>query len=68
MTELQIADLEGMKLTELYKLAKQHQIPYYGANEEERIDFCYFAGASGAKRPYVHGRRIRDFAGRLWIS
>lgn len=28
--DLQIADLEEMKLTELYKLAKQHQIPYYG--------------------------------------
>lgn len=28
--DLQIADLEGMKLTDLYKLAKKYQIPYYG--------------------------------------
>ena len=46
MTDLQLADLEELKLTELYKLAKQHQIPYYGTAEEERTDFCYFACAS----------------------
>lgn len=28
--DLQISDLEEMKLTDLYKLAKKYQIPYYG--------------------------------------
>ncbi|GIO45149.1 transcription termination factor Rho [Paenibacillus apis] len=37
--DLQIADLEGMKLTELYKLAKQHQIPYYGQLKKKELIF-----------------------------
>lgn len=40
MTELQIADLEGMKLTELYKLAKQYQIPYYGQLRKTELIFA----------------------------
>jgi len=40
MSELQIADLEGMKLTELYKLAKQHQIPYYGQLKKKELIFA----------------------------
>ncbi|MFS0724731.1 transcription termination factor Rho [Paenibacillus sp. 1P07SE] len=40
MTELQIADLEGMKLTELYKLAKQYQIPYYGTLRKTELIFA----------------------------
>lgn len=38
--DLQIADLEGMKLTELYKLAKQHQIPYYGQLKKKELIFA----------------------------
>lgn len=37
--DLQIADLEGMKLTELYKLAKQYQIPYYGQLKKKELIF-----------------------------
>lgn len=37
--DLQIADLEEMKLTELYKLAKQHQIPYYGQLKKKELIF-----------------------------
>jgi len=40
MTELQIADLEAMKLTELYKLAKQYQIPYYGQLRKNELIFA----------------------------
>ena len=40
MTELQIADLEGMKLTELYKLAKHYQIPYYGQLRKNELIFA----------------------------
>jgi transcription termination factor Rho len=40
MSELQITDLEGMKLTELYKLAKQHQIPYYGKLNKRELIFA----------------------------
>ncbi|MNN04628.1 hypothetical protein D3C81_1173580 [compost metagenome] len=38
--DLQIADLEGMKLTELYKLAKQHQIAYYGQLKKKELIFA----------------------------
>ncbi|MBQ4901302.1 transcription termination factor Rho [Paenibacillus sp. Marseille-P2973] len=38
--DLQIADLEEMKLTELYKLAKQHQIPYYGQLKKKELIFA----------------------------
>ncbi|QHT58877.1 transcription termination factor Rho [Paenibacillus lycopersici] len=40
MSELQIADLEGMKLTELYKLAKQHQIQGYGQLKKRELIFA----------------------------
>ncbi|MFB9330675.1 transcription termination factor Rho [Paenibacillus aurantiacus] len=40
MTDLQIADLEELKLTELYKLAKQYQIPYYGQLKKKELIFA----------------------------
>ncbi|MBW7477761.1 transcription termination factor Rho [Paenibacillus oenotherae] len=40
MSELQITDLEEMKLTELYKLAKQYQIPYYGQLKKKELIFA----------------------------
>lgn len=40
MTDLQIADLEELKLTELYKLAKQYQIPYYGTLKKKELIFA----------------------------
>jgi len=39
-TDLQIGDLEEMKLTELYKLAKLHQIPYYGQLKKRELIFA----------------------------
>jgi len=40
MSDLQIVDLENMKLTELYKLAKQYQIPYYGQLKKKELIFA----------------------------
>ncbi|MBW7455589.1 transcription termination factor Rho, partial [Paenibacillus sepulcri] len=40
MSDLQIADLEELKLTELYKLAKQFQIPYYGTLKKKELIFA----------------------------
>src|SRR5690606_34924622 len=40
MSDLQIVDLENMKLTELYKLAKQYQIPYYGNFKKKELIFA----------------------------
>ncbi|HIW35131.1 MAG TPA: transcription termination factor Rho [Candidatus Paenibacillus intestinavium] len=40
MSDLQIADLENMKLTELYKLAKQYQIQYYGQLKKKELIFA----------------------------
>ena len=40
MTDLQISDLEEMKLTELYKLAKEHQIPNYGQMRKKELIFA----------------------------
>lgn len=40
MSDLQIAHLENMKLTELYKLAKQYQIPYYGQLKKKELIFA----------------------------
>lgn len=40
MSDIQIADLEGMKLTELYKLAKQYQIAYYGQLKKKELIFA----------------------------
>ncbi|CAM3114621.1 transcription termination factor Rho [Paenibacillus sediminis] len=38
--DLQISDLEEMKLTDLYKLAKKHQIPYYGQMKKKELIFA----------------------------
>ncbi|MNW32311.1 hypothetical protein D3C74_92520 [compost metagenome] len=38
--DLQISNLEEMKLTDLYKLAKQHQIPYYGQMKKRELIFA----------------------------
>ncbi len=38
--DLQISDLEEMKLTDLYKLAKQYQIPYYGQLKKKELIFA----------------------------
>ncbi|WP_138496357.1 transcription termination factor Rho [Paenibacillus pinistramenti] len=38
--DLQIADLEEKKLTDLYKLAKQYQIPYYGQLKKKELIFA----------------------------
>ncbi|UVI30552.1 transcription termination factor Rho [Paenibacillus spongiae] len=40
MSDLQIVDLEELKLTELYKLAKQYQIPYYGQLKKKELIFA----------------------------
>ena len=40
MSDLQINDLEEMKLTDLYKLAKQYQIPYYGNFKKKELIFA----------------------------
>jgi transcription termination factor Rho len=40
MSDLQISDLEEMKLTELYKLAKQYQIAYYGTLKKKELIFA----------------------------
>ncbi|HUC94125.1 MAG TPA: transcription termination factor Rho [Paenibacillus sp.] len=40
MADLQISDLEEMKLTDLYKLAKQYQIPYYGQLKKKELIFA----------------------------
>lgn len=37
--DLQISDLEEKKLTDLYKLAKQYQIPYYGQLKKKELIF-----------------------------
>lgn len=38
--DLQLAELETYKLTELYKLAKKHQIPYYGQMKKKELIFA----------------------------
>ncbi|WP_019535724.1 transcription termination factor Rho [Paenibacillus ginsengihumi] len=38
--DLQLAQLEALKLTELYKLAKKHQIPYYGQMKKKELIFA----------------------------
>ncbi|MGO4500430.1 transcription termination factor Rho [Paenibacillus sp. 2RAB27] len=37
---MQLAELEVLKLTELYKLAKKHQIPYYGTLKKRELIFA----------------------------
>lgn len=40
MADLQISDLEEMKLTDLYKLAKEHQIQNYGQMRKKELIFA----------------------------
>ncbi len=37
--DLNLAELEAMKLTDLYKLAKKYQIPYYGQMKKKELIF-----------------------------
>ncbi|AEI46130.1 transcription termination factor Rho [Paenibacillus mucilaginosus] len=38
--DMHLAQLEALKLTELYKLAKKHQIPYYGQLKKKELIFA----------------------------
>jgi transcription termination factor Rho len=38
--EMHLAELENMKLTELYALAKKYQIPYYGQMKKKELIFA----------------------------
>lgn len=38
--EMHLAQLEVLKLTELYKLAKKYQIPYYGQMKKKELIFA----------------------------
>lgn len=38
--DLQLSELEQLKLTDLYKLAKQHQVPYYGQLKKKELIFA----------------------------
>ncbi|MEI7026445.1 transcription termination factor Rho [Paenibacillus sp. y28] len=38
--DMQLAELEALKLTELYKLAKSHQIPSYGQLKKKELVFA----------------------------
>jgi transcription termination factor Rho len=38
--DMQLSQLEELKLTELYKLAKLHQIPYYGQMKKKELIFA----------------------------
>jgi transcription termination factor Rho len=38
--DMQLAELQTQKLTELYKLAKIHQIPYYGQMKKKELIFA----------------------------
>lgn len=38
--DLNLAELEALKLTELYKLAKSYQIPYYGQLKKKELVFA----------------------------
>ena len=40
MTDYQMSDLEEMKLTELYKLAREYQIPSYGQMKKKELIFA----------------------------
>ncbi len=54
--EMHLAQLEVLKLTELYKLAKKYQIPYYGQMKKKELIFCHPPCSSGGRRSFVHGR------------
>ncbi len=54
--DLNLATLETMKLTELYHLAKQHQIPYYGKMKKQELIFSILkAQAEKAGLMFVEG-------------
>lgn len=38
--DMQLAELQELKLTEMYKLAKMHQIPYYGQMKKKELIFA----------------------------
>ncbi|WP_438444853.1 transcription termination factor Rho [Gorillibacterium sp. sgz5001074] len=38
--DMQLSELQTLKLTELYKLAKLHQIPYYGQMKKKELIFA----------------------------
>ena len=38
--DMQLAELEQLKLTELYNLAKKYQIPYYGQLKKKELIFA----------------------------
>lgn len=38
--DMQLSQLESLKLTELYKLAKKYQIPYYGQMKKKELIFA----------------------------
>jgi transcription termination factor Rho len=46
MVDMQLAQLEVQKLTELYKLAKLHQIPAYGAMKKKELIFAILRAQS----------------------
>src|SRR3984893_13948430 len=46
MVDMQLAQLEVQKLTELYKLAKVHQIPAYGAMKKKELIFAILRAQS----------------------
>jgi transcription termination factor Rho len=46
MVDMQLAQLEVQKLTELYKLAKMHQIPAYGAMKKKELIFAILRAQS----------------------
>ncbi len=54
--DLQISDLEEMKLTDLYKLAKQYQIAYYGQLKKKELIFAILrAQAERSGLMFMHG-------------
>jgi len=54
--DLNLATLETMKLTELYRLAKQHQIAYYGKMKKQELIFSILkAQAEKAGLMFVEG-------------
>ena len=40
MADMNLAELEAMKLTDLYKLAREHQIPSYGQMKKKELIFA----------------------------
>jgi transcription termination factor Rho len=54
--DLQISQLEEMKLTELYKLAREFQIPYYGQLKKKELIFAILrAQAENSGHMFMEG-------------